>query len=119
MTEGHSSQGTQAAVSDAEDTSDWLTWSGGTVLPDEMIEHLRETIGALDALLASTYLSRDFELPGPDDPAPSIPRPETDPQPSPARPAQAENPQAENAQAGDEPEPVRQAAKPAGKSKKG
>ncbi|MDQ1657748.1 MAG: hypothetical protein QOD41_2831 [Cryptosporangiaceae bacterium] len=79
MTEGHTSQGTQPAVDDAEEQSDWLTWSGGTVLPDEMIEHLRETIGALDALLASTYLSRDFELPGPDDLMPTIPRPTDEP----------------------------------------
>jgi hypothetical protein len=79
MTEGHTSQGTQPAVDDAEEQSDWLTWSGGTVLPDEMIDHLRETIGALDALLASTYLSRDFELPGPDDPMPSVPRPTDEP----------------------------------------
>jgi hypothetical protein len=79
MTEGHTSQGTQPAVDDAEEQSDWLTWSGGTVLPDEMIEHLRETIGALDALLASTYLSRDFELPGPDDLMPTVPRPTDEP----------------------------------------
>jgi hypothetical protein len=79
MTEGHTSQGTQPAVDEAEEQSDWLTWSGGTVLPDEMIEHLRETIGALDALLASTYLSRDFELPGPDDLMPTIPRPTDEP----------------------------------------
>jgi hypothetical protein len=75
MSEG-STQATPSAVeSSDEDKPDWLTWPEGTVLPDEMIDKLRETIGALDALLASTYLSRDFELPGPDELMPKIPSP--------------------------------------------
>jgi hypothetical protein len=127
MTEGHTSQGTQPAVDDAEEQSDWLTWSGGTVLPDEMIEHLRETIGALDALLASTYLSRDFELPGPDDPMPSVPRPTDEPaQPNTAQPntavahAAAEqesaNPAADPKPARHKPAEARGAARKSGKT---
>jgi hypothetical protein len=110
MSEGISSQTTPQAVESGE--ADWLTWSEGTVLPDEMIDRLRETIGALDALLASTYLSRDFELPGPDDLMPSVDRaPAQDPAPSEAPEApevakapktQAARPQAGKTQAGRE-----------------
>jgi hypothetical protein len=118
MSEGISSQTTPQAAESGE--ADWLTWSEGTVLPDEMIDRLRETIGALDALLASTYLSRDFELPGPDDLMPSVDRaPAQDPAPAQAQ-AQAPAPSQDPApsEAPEAPEvakaPKTQAARPQG-----
>jgi hypothetical protein len=49
---GNGHRGERSAAT-PKPAADFLSWPGGTVLPDEMIAQLRETLGALDALLAS------------------------------------------------------------------